>query len=102
VAQKQEDQLDQLRRRIQSPAEVGKPSGRYWFLPRFLQMPDLYCDFMSLESLSYQDLPGTYESFAVLDTPYAEAFQSSFTRFYSAVGLPALHAESFGHLMPQT
>jgi len=99
---KQEDQLDQLRRRIQSPAEVGKPSGRYWFLPRFLQMPDLYCDFMRLESLTYHDLANEYESFAVLDTPFAEAFQSCFTRFYSAVGLPALHAENFGHLMPQT
>lgn len=99
---KQEKQADQLRRRIQSPAEIGRPAGRYWFLPRFLQMPDLYCDFMRLESLAYQELMNDYESFAVLDTPFAEAFQSCFTRFYSAVGLPALHTENFKHLIPQT
>ncbi len=99
---KQDDQINQLRRSMQSPADIGRPAGRYWFLPQFLQMPNLYCDFMRLESLAYQDLVNEYESVAVLDTPFAEAFQSCFTRFFSAVGLPALRTESFKHLIPQT
>lgn len=99
---KQEEQIKQLRRRTQSPADIGRPAGRYWFLPRFLQMQDLYCDFMRLESLSYQSVVNEYESFAVLDTPFAEAFQSCFTRFYSAVGIPMLHTESFARLIPET
>ncbi|MCX6924744.1 MAG: hypothetical protein NT154_16250 [Verrucomicrobia bacterium] len=97
-----EKQIEQLRRRIRPNPEIGKPEGRYWFLPQFLQMPDLYCDFMSLESLPYADLVAKFEPFAVLDTPFAEALQACFTRFYSAVGTGNLRPERFTHLIPKT
>ena len=82
--------LRNLARYAQSPAELGKPRGRYWFLPCFLDMPDLFCDFLQLESIPYQEINADYSRFAVLDTPFAEALQSCFARFYSAVGLPGL------------
>lgn len=96
-----DEKLTQLRRRIKANPEIGKPEGRYWFLPRFLEMPDLYCDFMHLESLSYTDIVSNFEPFAVLDTPFAEALQASFAKFYSAVGVGDLRSDRYVHLMPQ-
>ena len=90
--------LDEVRRRIQSPASIGKPEGRYWFLPGFLDMPDLYCDFMQLESISMDILSSEFERFAVLDAPFAEAMQSCFAGFYSSVGLPGLDPARFSGL----
>lgn len=92
--------LRNLARKMQSPADLGRPNGRYWFLPYFLQMPDLYCDFLQIESLSFDTIDSEYERFAVLDTPFAEALQSCFTRFYSAIGLPDLQIDKFQHLIP--
>jgi CheY-like chemotaxis protein len=93
--------LDRLRRHIKSPAELGKPSGRYWFLPGFLDMPDLYCDLLQLESLPLSVLEDDFESVAVLDTPFAEALQASFNAVYSTVGLPNLNTKSFSHLFAE-
>ena len=88
-----------VRRRINSPADLmGSPSGRYWFLPGFLKIPDLYCDLLQLESLPFDVLRDEFERIAVLDTPFAEALQSCFTRFYSSVGLPSLDPARFDHL----
>lgn len=87
--------IDNLRRRIQSPAGFGQPVGRYWFLPGFLAMPHLYVDLLQLESLQIKTALDDWKSFAVLDVPFAEALQSSFVRFYSAVGLPMLDPGRF-------
>lgn len=92
--------LDRLRRHIQSPADLGKPTGRYWFLPGFLDMPDIYCDLLQLESVPLDTLENEFESVAVLDTPFAEALQASFNAIYSVVGLPNLNTASFSHLFP--
>jgi hypothetical protein len=87
--------LDDLRKRIQSPAGFGQPRGRYWFLPGFLAMPNLYVDFLQLESLPIRNVLDEWETFAVLDAPFAEALQSCFVSFYSAVGLPMLDPARF-------
>lgn len=92
-------QLDRLRRRTQLPAEIGKPSGRYCFLPGFLDIPDVYCDLLQIESIPYANVAEAYDRIAVLDTPFAEGLQSCFTRFYSAVGLPNFNPERFRHLI---
>jgi hypothetical protein len=93
------EQIDKLRRRTQLPAELGKPSGRYCFLPGFLEIPDAYCDLLQIESIPYKNIASAYDRIAVLDTPFAEALQSCFTRFYSAVGLPNFNPERFMHLI---
>lgn len=95
----QPKRVEALRRRIQSPADIGRPAGRYWFLPAFLEMPHLYVDLLQLESLEYEVLTTGYRRFAVLDVPFAEALQSCFGRFYSAVGLPVLQPERFPDLL---
>jgi len=94
---KQDKILDMLRRRTQSPPDLGRPNGRYWFLPGFLDIPDMYCDFLQVRSVPMEEKE-QYDSIAVLDSPFAEAFQACFTSFYSSVGLPNLNPEEFAHL----
>lgn len=88
----------QLRRRTKLEAEVGRPAGRYCFLPGFLDIPDLYCDLLQVESIPFSDASTAFERVAVLDTPFSEALQSCFTRFYSNVGVPNLNIEGVVHL----
>jgi hypothetical protein len=61
-------------------------------------MPDLYADLLQLQSLPTETVLQNWDSVAVLDVPFAEALQSCFVRFYSAVGLPVLNPERFIHL----
>lgn len=95
----EQKQIEALRRWVQSPAQLGQPSGRYWFLPGFLDMPDLYCDCLQIESLSLETLQQDFDRFAVLDAPFAEGLQACFTGFYSAVGLASLTPERFKRLI---
>jgi DNA-binding NarL/FixJ family response regulator len=92
---------DAARRLIGSPPDLGTPKGRFWFLPRFLEMPDLYCDFMQIESLPLAAIQSDFEAVGVLDTPFAEALQARFAEFYSAVGTANLRPKEFLHLIPK-
>ncbi|WP_298442886.1 response regulator [Ferrimicrobium sp.] len=92
--------LDALRRRLQSPSDLGAGlQGRYWFLPGFLDMDHQFVDFLQLTSLPYGELSEEWTPFAVLDVPFAEAFQSCFINFYSAVGLPVLDPTRFSDMI---
>jgi CheY-like chemotaxis protein len=93
--------LEALRKRSGLPAaDVGTPAGRYCFLPGFMEIPDLYCDLMQLESLAHDEVVAGFDRIAVLDTPFAEALQSCLGRLYATVGLPVLDPERFAHLAP--
>ena len=76
-------------------ADFGQPSGRYFFLPGLLEMPDGYCDFAQVESVAVDTLANEYQPHAVLDTPFAEALQAKFGAYYSSVGTPDLNPEEF-------
>lgn len=72
---------------LRIPAIVGSPEGRYCFLPKFASLPDVLCDLMQLSSVPHTNLVSKeYEKVAVVDSPFAEAIQSSFNRFYANVG----------------
>ena len=73
-----------------SGQDVGKPEGRYWYLPAFLEIPHVYCDFLQVDSLPYATLESDYESLAVLSPPYAESLQACWKAFDSSVGIPEL------------
>jgi CheY-like chemotaxis protein len=96
-----EDRAEVARRLVGSPPDVGSPKGRFWFLPRFLEMPDLYCDLMQIESIPLATIRTSYEAFAVLDTPFAESLQARFAEFYSAVGTANLRPAEFLNLIPE-
>ena len=96
------DRAEAARRLIGSPPEMGDPKGRFWFLPRFLEMPDLYCDFMQIESIPLAAIQNDFEAVAVLDTPFAESLQARFAEFYSSVGTANLRPAEFLHLIPES
>ncbi len=90
--QKQNQKLGEWAR---SPAQTRKtPAGRHWYLPKFLDIPHLYCDFLQVESLSFDSIKKDYRRVATLVPPYAEALQACFTSFYGSVGIPAIEPKA--------
>jgi hypothetical protein len=77
-----------------SRGEIGKPEGRYWYLPGFLEIPHSYCDFQQLESLSYDAISAAYQGLAVLTPPFAESLQACFVSYHAAVGIPNINPQS--------
>ena len=87
----QQQKDTKLRRWAQSPAQTGRqPAGRHWYLPKFLDIPHLYCDFLQVESLPLTQLNANYHRIATLLPPYAEALQECFSSFYGSVGIPGI------------
>ena len=90
-ADTQEDKDKKLARWARSPAQTGKkPAGRHWYLPKFLDIPHLFCDFLQVESVPFVELKANYRRIATLLPPYAEAFQECFSSFYGSVGVPKI------------
>lgn len=87
-------QHDTIRRWITPPPNVGKPAGRYWYLPHFLDVPDLYCDFLQVESLPHDKIDEDYVPIAVLAPPFAESLQACYGTFHGAVGIPNVRPDS--------
>jgi hypothetical protein len=94
--QNTEKQHGLIRRWITPPShkDIGAPAGRYWYLPHFLDVPDLYCDFLQVESLPHQSLLDHFEELAVLAPPFAESLQACYGSFHGSVGIPNLRPES--------
>ncbi len=93
--------IEQLRRRTQSPADqMGEPRGRYWYLPKFLDIPHSYCDFLQIESIEYSKILTDYTRIATLASPFAEAMQACFASMYGSVGLPPLRLDSVRSMIP--
>lgn len=89
------DHSRKLKQWARSPAFTErKPEGRHWYLPQFLEIPHLYCDFLQLESIAYPDLESNYKTIATLLPPYAEALQECFSSFYGSVGIPDIDTNS--------
>jgi hypothetical protein len=83
----------------QSPAKTERPpEGRHWYLPAFLAIPHLYCDFLQVTSIPFEQLE-EYDPIATLVPPYAEAMQSCFASFYASVGIPETRPESIESLL---
>lgn len=87
---------------FRSPAQTGRsPDGRHWYLPRFLDIPHSYCDFLQVESIEYTQLKEDFKRVATLAPPYAEALQSCFAGFYSSVGIPVISHQSVTSLLDE-
>ncbi|HLG96897.1 MAG TPA: response regulator [Bryobacteraceae bacterium] len=93
----EKERQEQLRRTLNSPVDAGQPKGRYWFVPGFLDIPDLFCDFLQLDSIAYGTVSAEYKRLATLAPPYSEALQTCYLKFYTAVGIPSLQTERYQH-----
>jgi hypothetical protein len=96
------DASDRLRKFTQSPSSMGKPTGRHWFLPGFLELPNLFCDFLQVQSISLDMIGKDFDRMATLASPFAEALQACFGTFFGAVGIPVVNSERFKELIEQT
>lgn len=101
ICEKNTIKIQNMKRWFQHPTQEGKPRGRFFFLPRFLDMQDLFADLNSLISISFDDIKINFIKKSMLDSPYAEALQSQFLRLYSTVGIPDLNEEDYSHLVAQ-
>jgi len=92
--------LKKLRKWANSPAQTErKPEGRHWYLPQFLKIPHLFCDFLQVNSIEYKKLKDEYTTLATLSPPYAEAMQECFSSFYGSVGIPNIEPNSILDLL---
>lgn len=99
--QDEDQQLKKLKRWATSPAQTEKkPTGRHWYLPKLLDIPHLFCDFLQLESVEYETLKSEYTRVATLLPPYAEAMQECFSSFYGSVGIPDTNTSSILSMIP--
>lgn len=101
-AKKQPDgaKFENLKKWATPPSgDFGKPKGRYWYLPAFLEIPHLYCDFQQLESLPYPSLDAGFKPIAVLTPPFAESLQTCFLAYHAGVGIPNIRPESIRSLL---
>ncbi len=95
-----EKQTKKLGAWARSPAQTGgKPEGRHWYLPNFLDIPHLFCDFMRVESVAYATVVSDFDRIATLTPPYAEALQSCFSGFYASVGIPTMLSTSITSML---
>lgn len=95
-----DDNSKKLKQWARSPAFTERrPEGRHWYLPQFLEIPHLYCDFLQLESIDYAKLESGYKTIATLLPPYAEALQECFSSFYGSVGIPDIDTNSIRDLI---
>jgi CheY-like chemotaxis protein len=60
---------------------------RYRALPRFLDVPDLVIDFENVRSIELSEVR-TWKRVATLDSPFAEAMLTSYSRSVGRVGTP--------------
>ena len=70
----------------------GKQAGRHYFLPGALDLPNLVLDFQQTYSRPIDTLTDLAK-IATLDSPFAEAVVSSYTRFLGRVGAPDLDVD---------
>lgn len=63
-------------------------SNRYRALPRFLDVPDLVVDFENVRSVELAEVQAAWKRVATLDSPYAEAMLTSYSRSVGRVGTP--------------
>lgn len=85
--------------RLPSKVPVGLLEGRYWYLPRLLDIPHMYCDLLQTDSLPYHQVVNDFDSIAVLSSPYGESLQASSQAFNGSVGIPRLSHSSLKSLL---
>jgi len=95
-----EKQKKKLETWSRSPAQTErKPEGRHWYLPKFLEIPHLFVDFLQVESIKYEDLEADFDCLATLAPPYAESLQACFSSYYGSVGIPKIDTSSIADLL---
>lgn len=76
-------------------SNLGIPKGRFAFIPGFLEIPDLFCDFLQLKSVEYQIITKDYKQIASLISPFSESLQNGLIKLYSSIGTVDLDFDDY-------
>ena len=68
----------------------GHQPERFYFLPGALDLPDLVVDFQQLVTLPRKQMEEDLKRLASLDSPFAEALLTRFSRYFGRLGTPDL------------
>ena len=63
--------------------------GRYFYLPKFRDIPDLVIDLEDVKSTKLDKLQ-SYDSIATLSSPFAEALLIQYSQYRGRIGVPDL------------
>ena len=88
VSNQSRGSLDRLRNLLRNSGD------RYLFLPAAMDIPDLVVDFQNVVTVprnTFESLE--LERMATLDSPFAEALTSQFSRLYGRIGTPDLNTD---------
>ncbi|WKC44095.1 hypothetical protein [Pseudomonas veronii] len=80
---------------------AGMQPERYKFLPGTSFIPHLVADFQILSQVQLAELstPARYVRVATVDTPFAEAIQAKFARYYGRFGVPDIDSEKLAEIL---
>jgi CheY-like chemotaxis protein len=81
-----------LVRLLKNNREKSQPD-RFHYLPGVFTLPDLIVDFQQLETIPCGDLRNMTRV-ASMDSPFAEAIMTRFTRYFGRLGTPDISTES--------
>lgn len=79
---------------------MNRKKERFYYLPAVLSLPDLVIDLQSLVTIPFQNLK-TLERLASLDSPYAEALLTRFSRYFGRIGVPDLDVSTAISRLPK-
>ncbi|WP_277964959.1 response regulator [Pseudomonas sp. RIT-To-2] len=68
----------------------GVQPERFKFFPKTHYIPTLVADFQSITTIDINTFSADTKRIATLDTPFAEALLSGFSRYYGRIGVPNL------------
>jgi hypothetical protein len=70
-------------------SKIEIKSERYYFLPKAITIPNLVIDFQQLVTMTVEQF-SNLKRIASLDSPFAEAVQARFSRYFGRLGTPDL------------
>ena len=88
VCNQSRSSLDRLRNLLRNSGD------RYLFLPAAMDVPDLVVDFQNVVTVPRNTFDSLgLERMATLDSPFAEALTSQFSRLYGRIGTPDMNTD---------
>lgn len=90
--QRSEQAKGKLLRLLRNNREKAQPD-RFHYLPGVFELPDMIVDFQQLETIPCNRL-NDFNRVASLDSPFAEALMTRFTRYFGRLGTPDISTDS--------
>ena len=71
-----------------------RSTSRYYYLPRFRDIPDLVVDFQNVVSVSWDSYQENYNTIASLASPFVESLLTQHAHYRGRIGVPDLNLDA--------